>query len=658
MNFVASNGNPMTPLRFFVLLGFVFRLIAFAPTTAAPVPVIFDTDMTTDCDDAGALAVLHALADRGECEILATVASVPDPQSAATIAIINAWYARPNLKLGFVTGQGVLEKSRYTPGLKKEFQEHVPAPGSIPDAVEVYRKVLEAQPDRSVVIVTVGYLTNLKRLLEAPAAGATPSGRALIEAKVRKWVCMGGNFIGHPPADDLNLGNVNFQRDPKSALQVIHNWPGEVVFAGREVCSVPSGLMIGADLAQTPPGNPVRRAYELYFGGTAKNRHVADLASVLYAVRGLTDCWAISAPGRMELRPDMTFDWRFADEGKQRFLLKKMSDGKPNDRHVESVLNALLVQAPRAVDTAAVLDKATSAKKLDHVGQLALTLKPSRIVAYKRVPASMKAEAGAPNDETRTPVRSTGFSRTGEDQMGLHLHVFEPQGFKPGDQRACFITIHGGGWTGGNPERMFPFAAHFANLGMVGISVQYRLHSSKTGVSVFDCVKDARSAVRYVRNHAAEFGIDPIRIIVSGGSAGGHLAAATALFDEVNEAGESGSPVPNALVLLFPVIDTSTGGYGQAKIGERWRELSPVHHVRPGLPPTITFHGTGDTVTPFAGAKAFHEAMLKAGNRSELVVHEGGAHGYLMREAPLYDATLMQTESFLRSIGLLTNGAR
>src|SRR5439155_382516 len=128
--------------------------------------------------------------------------------------------------------------------------------------------------------------------------------------------------------------------------------------------------------------------------------------------------------------------------------------------------------------------------------------------------------------------------------------------------------------------------------------------------TVFDCVKDARSAVRYVRAHAGELGIDPQNIIVSGGSAGGHLAVATAIFSGVDEVGEdtSVSPVPNALVLLFPVIDTSKEGYGNAKIGERWKELSPAHNVRSGLPPTIIFHGTGDTTCPFKGAQMFHDA--------------------------------------------------
>ena len=262
----------------------------------------------------------------------------------------------------------------------------------------------------------------------------------------------------------------------------------------------------------------------------------------------------------------------------------------------------------------------------DHVGRLAAGLKPTREIVYKKVA-----------------------------DRELQLHIFNPEGWRATDRRACFITIHGGGWTGGEPKRMYPFADHYAKLGLVGISVQYRLHNSKRNTTVFDCVKDARSALRYVRAHAADLGIDPGKIIVSGGSAGGHLAVATALFDGVDEAGEdvAVSCAPNALVLLFPVIDTSTEGYGNAKLGDRWETLSPAHHVRAGLPPTITFHGTGDTTTPFKGAKLFHEAMLKAGNRSELVVNEGGAHGYLMRTQPLYEECLQKTDSFLASLGLV-----
>lgn len=276
------------------------------------------------------------------------------------------------------------------------------------------------------------------------------------------------------------------------------------------------------------------------------------------------------------------------------------------------------------------------------------------------------------------PTRKVVYKTAGD--RPLTLHIFEPDDHKQTDRRPVFLTIHGGGWTGMGPRYFYPFADHFARLGMVGISVEYRLCSpragkpttqpsthmrapraqvpnedTKEGVTVFDCVKDARSAVRYVRSHAADLGIDSDRIVVSGGSAGGHLAAATALFDGVDEEGEDASLscMPNLLVLYYPVIDTSQDGYGQAKIGQRWKDLSPVDHVKPNLPPTLLFHGTADTVTPYAGAILFSQRMKQAGNEIEFISYEGGAHGYFIFDLNLFAEAMKQTETFLEEHGFL-----
>ena len=293
---------------------------------------------------------------------------------------------------------------------------------------------------------------------------------------------------------------------------------------------------------------------------------------------------------------------------------------------------------------------------LTMLGLGALVLSPDSLQAQTE-----KAKKGDAIDEISAkmePTRQVVYKKIGDRE--LHLNLFEPAGFKAGDHRPGFITIHGGGWTGGTPRRQYPFALHYAKLGWLGISVEYRLNSTKTGVTVFDCVKDARSAVRYVRAHAAELGVDPQQLVVNGGSAGGHLAAATALFDGVDEAGEDTkvSCIPNALVLFFPVIDTSKEGYGNAKCGAKWQEISPLHHVHAGVPPTLIFHGTGDTVTPFKGAKGFLDAMLKAGNRCELDINQGGAHGYLMRKRELVEDTLNKTDKFLASLGFLKPAAQ
>ena len=241
------------------------------------------------------------------------------------------------------------------------------------------------------------------------------------------------------------------------------------------------------------------------------------------------------------------------------------------------------------------------------------------------------------------------------DDKDLYLHVFEPRGYKPTDKRPCFLAIHGGAWGGGEPRRFYSIVNEFVKKGMVGISLQYRLMKNGETTTVFDCVKDGRSAVRYIRQHAAELGIDPQKIIVSGGSAGAHVASGTAMFSGTDDATDDASIscMPDALVLYYPVIDTSPEGYGNKTIGPRWRELSPLHQVRAGLPPTIIFHGTGDTVTPYQGAKAFQEAMQKAGNRCELVSNEGGIHGYMMFEKKFYQEAMKKTALFLKSLKYL-----
>ncbi len=257
------------------------------------------------------------------------------------------------------------------------------------------------------------------------------------------------------------------------------------------------------------------------------------------------------------------------------------------------------------------------------VMQLVKTIQPTRTLVYKKI-----------------------------NGRELHLFVFEPKD-KATRPRPCFVSYHGGGWTGGSARMMFSFTEWAAKQGMVGISVEYRRYKAGTDVTVFDCVKDARSAMRHIRAHAAELGVDPDRIVANGASAGGHLAAATALFTGVDEATDDLSVpcAPQALVLFSPVIDTSAEGYGNKKIGERWKELSPADRVVKGVPPTLLFYGTGDTLTP--GTGKFQAAMTRAGNTIELVTVEGAGHTYMFKDAALYADTLRRMEVFLRDLGFI-----
>ncbi len=313
-----------------------------------PVRVILDTDLDGDCDDAGALAVLHALADRGEVEILATVTCSRNTWTPQTISAINTYYGRPHLPIGAPKGAGPVQGSRYTRQIAEEFPHALRNGESVPDALEIYCRILEQAADNDVVIVTIGYLSNIAELLKRPARDNRPSGMELARKKVRKWVCMGGNFIGSPARDDLKLGNTNFAVDKTATYFAIRNWPGPLIFVGREIGSVPSGLKVGARLAETSTNNPVRRVYELYFGGTAKDRHIADPTTVLYAVRGLRDYWEAHTTGSMDLQPDVTFAWKEGPPGKQGYLLKKRVNGQANDRYIEETVEALMIQPPHS----------------------------------------------------------------------------------------------------------------------------------------------------------------------------------------------------------------------------------------------------------------------------------------------------------------------
>lgn len=282
--------------------------------------------------------------------------------------------------------------------------------------------------------------------------------------------------------------------------------------------------------------------------------------------------------------------------------------------------------AARAMDASGAEGAATTARPRSFAS-MQEELQPSKVIPYKTV-----------GDRTLT------------------LHFFHPRDFRPSDRRPAYVVIHGGGWRGGTPRRFYPYANSLVSAGFVGVSVEYRLVSTRGGVTVFDCVKDARAAIRYIRAHAEALGIDPRRIAVGGGSAGGHVALGTALFDAVEHADEdlSVSCTPNALVLLFAVLDTSPKGYGNKVIGSEWRTISPLHQIRPGMPPTLIFHGDRDNVAPYPILTAFCERMRECGNICELVLERGGTHGHINADMSLFDDAANRTRAFLQKLQLGT----
>jgi acetyl esterase/lipase len=191
---------------------------------------------------------------------------------------------------------------------------------------------------------------------------------------------------------------------------------------------------------------------------------------------------------------------------------------------------------------------------------------------------------------------------------------------------------------------------------MVGIVADYRV-KSRQGTTPFECVKDGKSAIRWVRAHARDLGIDPDRIAAGGGSAGGHVAAATATVPGLEEEGEDSSIScrPNALLLFNPVYDNGPGGFGHERVKERYKEISPIHNIQKGTPPAIVFLGTNDSLIPVATAEKYKELMEQAGSRSDLHLYEGQPHGFFNRRKSEehFLKTVTEMDRFLESLGYL-----
>jgi Esterase/lipase len=239
----------------------------------------------------------------------------------------------------------------------------------------------------------------------------------------------------------------------------------------------------------------------------------------------------------------------------------------------------------------------------------------------------------------------------------LRVHVIEPQATASPAPRMAIVFFHGGGWVGGKVAQFEEQAQHFARRGAVCFLVQYRFAPRDGVTPPVVCIQDARSAIRWVRRHAERFNLDPSRIAAAGASAGGHLAAHTALVRAMDDPADdlAFSPRPDALLLFNPVLDNGPGEYGAARVGDRVKELSPAHNVDSDAPPTILFLGNKDKLIPVATLERFRDAMQAAGARCELLIYENQEHGFFnaSKSREHFALTLAATDDFLQSLGWL-----
>jgi hypothetical protein len=283
------------------------------------------------------------MADRHEAQILGMGVCTLNRWAAPALDAINTYYHRPEIAIGSIQGDlpGPTKESVYTEYLARTFPNRLRDGLRAPEVVSLYRHILSAQPDHSVVFVAIGWLRNLQNLLESkPDSVSLSSGRDLVAAKVKILVDMG------PKIDPPGIG-WNFEQDPESARYVVRNWPTPVVFSPKEVC----WAMTGSRLKETPESNPVRNAYELWLAKSGHGRntnHSADLTAALFAVRGLGNYWTVGADGSLEIESNGFSRWiRFSTAqpdklfSHQSYLIKKMEFDE-----LARQLDELLIQPP------------------------------------------------------------------------------------------------------------------------------------------------------------------------------------------------------------------------------------------------------------------------------------------------------------------------
>ena len=284
-----------------------------------PVKIIFDTDMGPDYDDVGALAFLHAMADSGKVEILATVASNKHELVAPSINVINTYFGRKELPVGAPKTAGVNlgSSQHWADSIVAKYPHSIKSTAEVSDAVDVYRKILNNEPDGSVTIITVGFLTNLNNLLKSQPDAISPlSGKELVIKKVKKLVSMAGKF---PEGKEFNVF-----MDSTASKCVYENWPGEVIFSGFEIGSaIHTGLkLIKSDIQNSPVKDVFRISIPLA-EEDKEGRMSWDETAVLIGVYG-TERFFDIVRGKIIVNADGSNTWENNNEGKQIYVKQKM----------------------------------------------------------------------------------------------------------------------------------------------------------------------------------------------------------------------------------------------------------------------------------------------------------------------------------------------
>ncbi len=288
-------------------------------------------------------------------------------------------------------------------------------------------------------------------------------------------------------------------------------------------------------------------------------------------------------------------------------------------------------------------------KFLTFITLLAAFLTASNLSAAQHK-GKQRARSALTNQEIRSERRL--FRQTPEGDLFLHLYY--PGDWKQADARPAIVFFFGGGWKTGSYLQFEAQARYFASRGLVAACADYRT-ANKHKTTPERCLEDAKSALRWVRSHAKELGVDADKLIAAGGSAGGHLAAGAALLKgfEASEDDLSVSCTPNALVLFNPVLDPAL--YPGRPVldsdgNDITKRFSPTLGLTKSAPPAIIFYGTEDKYLPQGEQYAANAKEL--GVRADVYVAEGMSHGFFNR-SPWTEVTAQRADEFLASLGYL-----
>jgi acetyl esterase/lipase len=238
----------------------------------------------------------------------------------------------------------------------------------------------------------------------------------------------------------------------------------------------------------------------------------------------------------------------------------------------------------------------------------------------------------------------------------LDIHIFLTDSLINGNKSPVIVYFHGGSWSEGKPDWFFYACETFAKKGWVACAVEYRTYG-REGTLPFDAVMDAKSAIRWLRQHSNEYNIDTNKIVASGNSAGGHLILCAALADKWNEKTDDlkFSSVPNVLMVnsgVYDLTDQNTAWIRKdLKDKNLVKEISPNYLTRKNFPPTLIIHGIDDQNVPYSTAQKFVAGMTKSGNSTIEFQSLKGA-GHFIWYDPKYSSGVSRLRSeFLTKLG-------